>query len=75
MVWKCCVILNLKNRIKCTEPQCVISTESERASRAKTHAQRYLHVLLFYLCLETFIRNRQYPAALWDPVLTLRCVF
>lgn len=34
-----------------------------------------LHVLVFYLCLETFIRYRQYSAAMWDPALNLCCVF
>lgn len=37
--------------------------------------QSDLHVLVLYLCLETFIRHRQYSAAVWDTALNLCCVF
>lgn len=37
--------------------------------------QSDLHVLVLYLCLETFIRHKQYSAAAWDPALNLCCVF
>lgn len=38
-----------------------------------THAWSDLRVLVFYLCLETCIRNKQCSAAVWDPALTPCC--
>lgn len=38
-----------------------------------TQTWRDLHVLVFYLCLQTYTRNRQCSAVVWDPALTLCC--